>query len=141
MNGVGIIRILVIILKDIFHHIMRRCSCFSLIGSWDFSCALPRGPGTVILWVSRMIHVHIHIELSPSLRSSLSPSVLLSLPPSIPPSPLSQGVRHSPTMLYEVMLANPKEFYHEVHRPTHFLNFSNITLEEYESSDRENMYA
>ena len=133
MNGVGTTRILVIILKDIFHHIMRRCRCFSLIGSWDFSCALPRGPGTIILWVSRMIHVHIHIELSPSLRPSL--------PPSVPPSPPSQGVRHSPTMLYELMLANPKEFYHEIHRPTHFLNFSNITLEEYESADREDMYA
>ena len=127
MNGVGTIRIPVIILKDIYHHIMRRSRCSSPIGSLDFSCARPRGPGTIILWVSKMIHVHICIDLS-------------SLPPSLPP-PLSQGVRHSPTMLYELMLANPKEFYHEVHRPTHFLNFSNITLEEYESADSEDMYA
>lgn len=36
------------------------------------------------------------------------------------------GVKHSPTMKYSLRLANPKEFYHEVHRPTHFLEFSTI---------------
>jgi pre-mRNA-processing factor 8 len=51
------------------------------------------------------------------------------------------GVRHSPSMLYELMLANPKEFYHEAHRPTHFLYFSNTTVEKAcESGDREDMY-
>ena len=29
---------------------------------------------------------------------------------------LLQGVRHDPNMKYELQLANPKEFYHEVHR-------------------------
>ena len=54
---------------------------------------------------------------------------------------LSSGVRHSANMHYELQLANPKEFYHEVHRPTHFLNFS--TLEEVEtvSADREDLYS
>ena len=52
-----------------------------------------------------------------------------------------KGVRHSPTMTYELILSNPKEFYHEVHRPTHFLNFSNISGETAESADREDMYA
>ena len=53
----------------------------------------------------------------------------------------SSGVRHSANMHYELQLANPKEFYHEVHRPTHFLNFS--TLEEVEtvSADREDLYS
>ena len=35
-----------------------------------------------------------------------------------------QGVKHSPGMQYALRLANPKEFYHESHRPTHFLEFS-----------------
>lgn len=36
------------------------------------------------------------------------------------------GVKHSPTMKYGLKLANPKEFYHEVHRPTHFMEFSTL---------------
>jgi pre-mRNA-processing factor 8 len=34
------------------------------------------------------------------------------------------GVKHTPNMKYGLKLANPKEYYHEVHRPAHFLNFS-----------------
>ena len=37
-----------------------------------------------------------------------------------------QGVKHSPGMKYALKLANPKEFYHEGHRPTHFLEFSGM---------------
>ena len=44
-------------------------------------------------------------------------------------------------MHYELQLANPKEFYHEVHRPTHFLNFSSIEETEPASADKEDMYA
>ncbi len=36
------------------------------------------------------------------------------------------GVRHDPNMKYELTLANPKEFYNENHRPSHFLNFTAI---------------
>ncbi len=36
------------------------------------------------------------------------------------------GVKHSPAMKYGLRLSNPKEFYHEVHRPTHFLEFSTL---------------
>ena len=51
-----------------------------------------------------------------------------------------QGVRHSANMRYELTSANPKEFYHEIHRPSHFLNFSN--LEEVEHvTDREDAFA
>ncbi|KDO30655.1 hypothetical protein SPRG_04556 [Saprolegnia parasitica CBS 223.65] len=34
------------------------------------------------------------------------------------------GVKHTPSMKYDVKVGNPKEFYHEVHRKTHFYNFS-----------------
>lgn len=33
------------------------------------------------------------------------------------------GVKHSPKITYGLRLENPKEFYHEKHRPMHFLNF------------------
>lgn len=33
------------------------------------------------------------------------------------------GVRHDACMKYELKLDTPKEFYHELHRPNHFLNF------------------
>ena len=39
------------------------------------------------------------------------------------------GVHHDPNMRYELALANPKEFYHEVHRPSHFINFTSIEEE------------
>lgn len=44
-------------------------------------------------------------------------------------------------MHYELQLSNPKEFYHEVHRPAHFLNFSSIEDIEPITADREDMYA
>ncbi|OUC45075.1 PROCT domain protein [Trichinella nativa] len=52
------------------------------------------------------------------------------------------GVRHDANMKYDVTLGNPKEFYHEQHRPSHFLNFA--TIEDPEgiySADRENLLA
>lgn len=51
------------------------------------------------------------------------------------------GVRHSPNMHYELQLANPKEFYHEVHRPAHFLNFAAIEDIEPVTADKEDLYA
>lgn len=50
------------------------------------------------------------------------------------------GVRHSPSMRFELMLANPKEFYHEVHRPSHFLNFSTLEEPEMVGTDREDAF-
>ncbi len=38
------------------------------------------------------------------------------------------GVKHSPGMRYGLRLSNPREFYSDVHRPAHFLEFA--TLEE-----------
>ena len=37
-----------------------------------------------------------------------------------------QGTKFNASSTYGVMLANPKEFYAEVHRPTHFLEFSTV---------------
>ncbi|CAK9297987.1 unnamed protein product [Gordionus sp. m RMFG-2023] len=50
------------------------------------------------------------------------------------------GVRHDVNMKYELALANPKEFYDEVHRPSHFLNFSSIEDTEQVVADREDAY-
>ena len=49
-----------------------------------------------------------------------------------------QGVKHSPTMHYSLRLDSPLEFYHEVHRPSHFLNFSNIE-DSHVEADREDV--
>lgn len=54
---------------------------------------------------------------------------------------LIAGVRHDPNMKYELQLSNPKEFYHEVHRPAHFLNFSSLEDGDGVGADREDMYA
>ena len=35
-----------------------------------------------------------------------------------------QGVKFSANMKYGLKLSNPREFYAEMHRPTHFLEFS-----------------
>ena len=51
------------------------------------------------------------------------------------------GIRHSAAMKYDLQLANPKEFYHEIHRPSHFLNFSQIDVGTTVVGDREDMYA
>ena len=51
------------------------------------------------------------------------------------------GVRHDPNMKYELQLANPKEFYHEIHRPAHFLNFSSLEDGEGVGADREDVFA
>ena len=50
------------------------------------------------------------------------------------------GVRHDANMKYELQLSNPKEFYHEIHRPSHFLNFSSMEESELIGADREDMY-
>ena len=52
------------------------------------------------------------------------------------------GVRHDPNMRYELALSNPKEFYHEVHRPSHFMNFASIEEgSDMVGADREDMFS
>ena len=50
------------------------------------------------------------------------------------------GVRHDPAMKYEIHMANPKDFYHEVHRPTHFIKFAAIEEGESVGADREDSF-
>ena len=49
------------------------------------------------------------------------------------------GVRHSVHMKYGLKLENPKEFYHESHRPVHFLNFVDPD-DDAEGADREDVF-
>lgn len=52
------------------------------------------------------------------------------------------GVKHSPGMNYGLVLANPKEFYHESHRPSHFMNFASMEEGGDEmGTEREDMFA
>jgi len=50
------------------------------------------------------------------------------------------GVKHSATMKYGLKLGNPHDFYHESHRPGHFLKFSTIDDASAEQSDREDHF-
>jgi len=49
------------------------------------------------------------------------------------------GIKHSTSMKYSIKLDNPKEFYHESHRPAHFLNFATVD-EEFDHTDREDHF-
>jgi len=53
------------------------------------------------------------------------------------------GVRHEANMKYELSLTNPKEFYHEVHRPSHFMNFASLeeATDYLHGNDKEDYFA
>eukprot|EP00921_Rhytidocystis_pertsovi_P010156 GHVQ01016254.1.p1 GENE.GHVQ01016254.1~~GHVQ01016254.1.p1 ORF type:complete len:1389 (-),score=164.53 GHVQ01016254.1:542-4489(-) len=52
------------------------------------------------------------------------------------------GVKHSLHMNYTLVLDTPKEFYHEMHRPAHYLQFTQLdTTAELETADREDLFA
>jgi len=51
------------------------------------------------------------------------------------------GMKHSPTMSYGLKLENPREFYHEVHRPGHFTKFSAMEDVSEASTEKEDMFA
>eukprot|EP00045_Choanoeca_perplexa_P015123 m.183370 g.183370 ORF g.183370 m.183370 type:complete len:2331 (+) comp16894_c0_seq1:103-7095(+) len=50
------------------------------------------------------------------------------------------GVKHKASMRYSLQLSNPKEFYHELHRPSHFLQFSKIEDHANVGADREDHF-
>ncbi|KAL8138631.1 hypothetical protein V2J09_004632 [Rumex salicifolius] len=50
------------------------------------------------------------------------------------------GVKHTASMRYGVKLGAPREYYHEDHRPTHFLEFSNSEMGDVEG-DREDTFS
>ncbi|KAL3690748.1 hypothetical protein R1sor_004399 [Riccia sorocarpa] len=50
------------------------------------------------------------------------------------------GVKHSLGMKYGIKLSTPREFYHDDHRPTHFLEFSNFEKTNHPEGDREDVF-
>jgi pre-mRNA-processing factor 8 len=51
------------------------------------------------------------------------------------------GVRHNPNMDYGVKLGVPKEFYHEIHRPAHFLAFLDMDEADQQGADVDDNFA
>lgn len=43
-------------------------------------------------------------------------------------------------MTYGLKLENPKEFYHEIHRPGHFLKFETLQENPQEGADRDDLF-
>ncbi|CAN1285639.1 Pre-mRNA-processing-splicing factor 8A [Linum perenne] len=50
------------------------------------------------------------------------------------------GVKHTTSMKYGIKLGAPREYYHEEHRPTHFLEFSNLEEGDVAEGDREDTF-
>lgn len=50
------------------------------------------------------------------------------------------GVKHTVNMKYGVKLGTPREYYHEDHRPTHYLEFSNMEEGDIAEGDREDTF-
>lgn len=50
------------------------------------------------------------------------------------------GVKFSASMQYSLKVDNPLEFYDSLHRPSHFLNFTNLQTTE-DSVDKEDVFA
>ncbi|GAB2224832.1 hypothetical protein Droror1_Dr00005609 [Drosera rotundifolia] len=50
------------------------------------------------------------------------------------------GVKHTASMKYGVKLGTPREYYHEDHRPTHFLEFSTLEEGDAAEGDREDTF-
>ncbi|KAK6912228.1 Pre-mRNA-processing-splicing factor 8, U6-snRNA-binding [Dillenia turbinata] len=73
-------------------------------------------------------------DLEPLGWMHTQPNELPQLSPQIPDNgPWNynfMGVKHTIGMRYGVKLGTPREYYHEDHRPTHFLEFSNLEEEE-----------
>ena len=104
---------------DTSHHIMRRFRCCYLTDSWASLWSPLKAPGITTSWVCD--------GDTPAYGGVIFTLV--------------SGVRHSATMHYELQLAKPREFYHEIHRPAHFLNFTAIEEVEPAAADREDMWS
>jgi len=52
------------------------------------------------------------------------------------------GLGLVPNLKYGLILANPKEFYHEIHRPSHFIKFNRLDEDEEEKDvvDVDNLF-
>ncbi|KAK4747215.1 hypothetical protein SAY87_026252 [Trapa incisa] len=51
------------------------------------------------------------------------------------------GVKHTTSMRFGMKLGTPREYYHEDHRPTHFLEFSNLEEGDTVEGDREDTFS
>uniref|UniRef100_A0A2P2MF85 MPN domain-containing protein n=1 Tax=Rhizophora mucronata TaxID=61149 RepID=A0A2P2MF85_RHIMU len=51
------------------------------------------------------------------------------------------GVKHTASMKFGMKLGTPREYYHEDHRPTHYLEFSNLEEGETAEGDREDTFS
>jgi len=52
-----------------------------------------------------------------------------------------QGMKHSAQMKYGLKPDNPREFYHETHRPGHYLKFASMEEDADGAADREDLFA
>ena len=50
------------------------------------------------------------------------------------------GVKHQANMAFDMALGLPKPYYHEVHRPAHFLSFAGIEADEDAGADVEDHF-
>lgn len=51
------------------------------------------------------------------------------------------GLGLVPSVKYSIILANPRDFYHEVHRTSHFIKFVNQEEEDgWEGVDKEDLF-
>lgn len=62
------------------------------------------------------------------------------VPDTVPWNMNFQGMKYAASMKYGVKLENPKDFYHEEHRPGHFLRFAGIDEAQEEGNDREDLF-
>jgi pre-mRNA-processing factor 8 len=76
----------------------------------------PRDP-TVKGWSDQMYQL-VHVQLSRAILGSFL------VPEEGSWNYYFRGIQHRADMPYSVQLGVPKEFYHETHRPTHFLKFA-----------------
>lgn len=51
------------------------------------------------------------------------------------------GVKHTVSMKYGIKLGTPREYYHEDHRPTHFLEFVHLEEGDTAEGDREDTFS
>jgi pre-mRNA-processing factor 8 len=50
------------------------------------------------------------------------------------------GLGLNSSMKYSLILANPKEFYHENHRTSHFIKFAGVETNELETAESDDFF-
>lgn len=95
-----------------------------MVGPWDFAC----GGGNGVGWGACMPLYRSLGAATACLPFAARPNILMSTLCDLEKRWCfcAQGVKFSSGMAYGLKLSNPREFYAEVHRPTHFLEFSHL---------------